>query len=108
MIEIFGGIVTTPALTRQDFLNVPVPINEDWRVTEIRFYERHKYNCIAEVHFNRDMRHTIWAHHFAPPFYMDEKIIGGTYITAVINNRTDEILEGAFYLVVEREQVGKG
>jgi len=108
MIEIFGGIVTTAALTRQDFLNVPVPLSEDWRVVEIRFYERMKYDCIAEVHFNRDRRHTVWASHYSPPFAMDEKIIGGTYITVIIHNRTDEILNGVFYIVVEREKAGKG
>lgn len=108
MIEVFGGIVDVAAGVRQDFLNVPVPINEDWRIVEIRFVERHKLRCIAEVHFNRDKRHTVWQGHYSPPFTMDELITGGTYITVIIENREEESIYGSFYIVVEREQVGKG
>ena len=106
MLEIYGGIVTTPANSREDFLNIPVPINEDWRIVEIRFSEHVKALCLVEVHFNRDRRHTIWASHFSPPFAMDEMIVGGTYITVIAENRTVSALQGAFYILVERERIG--
>jgi len=102
MIEAFGGVVTTPGNTRQDFLNVPVPLNEDWRIVEIRFFQHIKYDCIAEVHFNRDYRHTIWASHHSQPFTLDDTITGGTYITVIINNRQANALAGFFLIVVER------
>lgn len=106
MIEIFGGIINQAANTRADFLNVPVPINEDWRIVEIRYAERHKDNIIAEMHFNRDRRHVIFSTSHSPPFTMDEKIIGGTYITVIIDNRSAGQAEGWFYFYAEREQVG--
>jgi len=106
MIEVFGGIVTTPAGTREDFLNVPVPTNEDWRIVEFRFLQHTKSNVLAEVHFNRDFRHTIWSTSFSQPFTMDEKIIGGTYITVIIDNRTQDATLGAFYMVIERAKGG--